>query len=148
MGLPRVMLDGASGNLVVRATLTVLHPTLNTPNKQIYCKTNGFLMILMSSGSHLGTTCGHMGHMRSHLEVQERLREGHVPQMLFFHLFYKHFQASLKAASVSFVIEVVGGRPPGAVFHWFYKHFWWSPRSRGGPCRAHVLKTISFMMFF
>ena len=49
MGLPRVMLDGASGNLVVRATLTVLHPTLNTPNKQIYCKTNGFFMISRSS---------------------------------------------------------------------------------------------------
>ena len=42
LGISKVTLDGASGNLVVRATLTVLHPTLNTPNKQIYCKTNGF----------------------------------------------------------------------------------------------------------
>ena len=84
MGLPRVMLDGASGNLVVRATLAVLHPTLNTPNKQIYCKTNGFLMIFMSSRSHLGTTCGHMGHMRSHLEVQERLPGGScAPDVVF-----------------------------------------------------------------
>ena len=58
----------------------------------------------------LGTTWGHMGHMRGHLGVQERPREGHVLQMLFFHWFYKHFQASREGASESFVIEVVGRR--------------------------------------
>ena len=58
----------------------------------------------------LGTTWGHMGHMKGHLGVQERPREGHVLQMLFFHWFYKHFQASREGASESFVIEVVGRR--------------------------------------
>ena len=38
----KVTLGGASGNLVVRAALTVPHPSRNTPNKQIHCKTNGF----------------------------------------------------------------------------------------------------------
>ena len=43
--LPKVTLGGASGNLVAQATPTVLQCILNTPNWQIYCKTNCFFYV-------------------------------------------------------------------------------------------------------
>ena len=52
--LPEVTLGGANRNFVLRATVTVIPPTYNTPNKQIYCKTNVFLMISMSSRGAVG----------------------------------------------------------------------------------------------
>ena len=76
-------------------------------------------MISLSSRKSSGEDSGYMGHMRCHLGFEERFRDGHMLQMLFFHWFYKHFYASREAAGEARMIEVVGTESPWAVFHWF-----------------------------
>ena len=92
IGGPKATFGVAVKIAVVLVATAVPHPTRHIPNNEIYCKTNGFLTILMSSRRLLRLTWELMGHTRGVIEVNTRHQKGPLLQMLIFHWFYKHFR--------------------------------------------------------